>query len=86
MGGVINPAEQKRIDDLNNAMWNKLDHLIHQVFEQNPQGQELLELWKDSLIMHPSVTASSTQFEAGIAEGKKEFIRNLILTIRTVEG
>lgn len=86
MGGIINPEEQKRVDDLNNAMWNKLDHLIHQVFEQSPQGKELLQLWKEALIMAPTVTANSTQFQAGIAEGNKEFIRNILLTINKVEG
>lgn len=86
MGGIASPEDQKRVDDLNNAMWNKLDHLIHQVFEQNPQGKELLILWKEALIMAPTVTANSTQFQAGITEGNKEFIRNILLTINKVEG
>lgn len=86
MGGIANPEEQNRINELNNAMWVKLDHLMHQVFEQNPQGKDLLNLWKEALIMDPTVTPNSTQFQAGIAEGKKEFIRNILLTINKVEG
>lgn len=63
---------------------NDLDKLIHQVFDQNEQGKELLKIWKEALIMSPTVTANSTQFQCGIAEGKKEFIRNILLTIKSV--
>ena len=65
---------------------NKLDYLIHQVFEQNPLGKELLTIWKEALIMKPTVTPHSTQFQVGIEEGKKEFIRKVCLTITKVEG
>jgi hypothetical protein len=86
MGGVNDPAELARIEAENEQMWNKTDQIIHQVFEQHPQGKELLNIWKEALIMAPTVTPNSTQFEAGIAEGKKEFIRNICLTIKSVEA
>jgi len=68
------------------AMWDKLESLIHQVFEQNQQGKELIEIWKETLIMAPTVTANSTAYQCGIAEGKKEFIRNIYLTIQKIES
>lgn len=70
----------------NEVLFEKLDKLIHKVFAQNQDGAELLALWKESLIMTPTVTPNSTQFQAGIAEGNKEFIRNVYLTIQKMEG
>lgn len=59
--------------------------LIHRVFEQTEAGQELLTKWTKDLIMTPSVHAQSTQFEAGLAEGGKQLIRNIIIAIKSVE-
>lgn len=86
MIGIPNPEESAKIKVENEAMWSKIDNLIHQVFKQNPQGKELLTIWKEALIMNPTVTPNSTQFQAGIAEGNKEFIRNICLTIKNVES
>lgn len=60
--------------------------LLHKVFKQSDSGQELLAKWKNDLIMVPSVLPHYTQFEAGIAEGAKMFIRNIIAQIETVEN
>ncbi len=86
IGGIANPEELARFEAENNALWVKVDQLIHRVFEQHGPGKELLEIWKETLIMSPTVTDHSTQFQAGIAEGKKEFIRNIYLTIKSIEG
>jgi len=86
IGGIDDPEELARIEAEKEVMWNKIDQLIHQVFEQNPQGKELLTIWKETLITIPTVTPHSTQFQAGIAEGNKEFIRNICLTIKSVEA
>jgi len=86
MGGIADPEELARIKAENEVMWDKLENLIHQVFKQNPQGAELLSIWKEALIMSPTVTPNSTTFQAGIAEGNKEFIRNIYLTIKNVES
>jgi len=86
MGGIADPVELARIKADNSAAWDKLENLIHQVFSQNEQGKELLDIWKEALIMTPTVTANSTQFQAGIAEGRKEFIRGIYLTIKKVES
>lgn len=58
---------------------------VHKVFAQNQDGIELLNKWKHQLIMVPTVQPGSTQFEAGIAEGIKQFVRNLILQIDKIE-
>lgn len=86
IGGIPDREELARIQAANSVMWNKLENLIHQVFEQNPQGKELLTIWKETLIMNPTVTPNSTAFQAGIAEGNKEFIRNIYLTVKKIEG
>lgn len=86
MGGIGDPEELALIEAQKKEMWNKVDQLIHRVFEQNPQGKELLTIWKEALIMAPTVTPNSTQFQAGIAEGNKEFIRNICLTIKSIES
>ena len=62
------------------------NHLLHKVFMQNESGVELLGKWRDSLMMTPTLEGQSTQFEAGLNEGEKRFIRNLIVAIQTVEN
>lgn len=86
MGGIADPEDLRKAEAEKAAMWSKVDNLIHQVFQQNKQGKELLEIWKDALIMRPTVTPNSTAFQVGIAEGNKEFIRNIYLTIKNVEN
>lgn len=75
-------AKQKSI---NIEMQSKLDNLIHRVFKQNKDGAELLSIWKEALILTPTVTPNSTQMQVGIEEGRKEFIRRIYLTIKNVE-
>tara|TARA_R110002096_G_scaffold321591_1_gene515770 strand:+ start:202 stop:474 length:273 start_codon:yes stop_codon:yes gene_type:complete len=85
----FNPLATEDLNGVNSdqqALWDKHNNLIHQVFEQNPQGRELLAAWKETLIFVPTVTPNSTQFEAGIAEGKKTVVREILLAINSVEG
>lgn len=65
---------------------DKLDYLIHQVFVQNQSGAELLERWKETLIMSPTVVPGSPPEVHAINEGLKTFIRNIYLTAKKVEG
>jgi hypothetical protein len=58
---------------------------VHKVFAQNEDGRELLEHWKDSLLMVPSAGPNSTQIEIGIAEGIKQFVRNIIIQTKKFE-
>ncbi len=74
-------AQQDRFKDL----MEKNNILLHKVFVQTEAGVELLNKWRDSLIMTPTLSAESTQFEAGLNEGEKRFIRNLITSIQSVE-
>lgn len=68
-----------------NSLMERNNILLHKVFVQNQDGAELLSKWKDSLIMTPTLAAESTAFEAGLNEGEKRFIRNLITSIQSVE-
>ena len=67
------------------AKARRLDYLIHRVFEQNKEGAELLGIWKEALIMQPTVEAGMDNFEPGIREGQKSFIRGIFITIKKVE-
>ncbi len=82
----LNKEDINRLESEQQQAWDRANNLIHQVFEQNPKGKELLALWKDTLISVPTVTANITQFGAGIAEGKKSVVREIILAIKSVEG
>jgi hypothetical protein len=85
----FNPLDTQALGEVDKdqqALWDKSNELIHQVFKQNPKGKKLLKLWEQSLILVPTVTPNSTQFEAGIAEGKKAVVREILLAINSVEG
>ena len=89
MSKQFNPLDTESLSNVNDeqqAAWDKSNELIHQVFKQNPRGKKLLKLWEQSLILVPTVTPNSTQFEAGIAEGKKTVVREILLAINLVEG
>jgi hypothetical protein len=86
MGGVMDPEAVKLAQAQQEQMWNETEQLIHKVFKQSPNGKKLIAIWKEALIMTPTVTPNSTQFQVGIEEGKREFIRNIYLTIKNVEG
>jgi len=58
---------------------------LHKVFIQNADGVKLLETWKEQLIMVPTLNGDSTQFEAGINEGIKMFVRNIIINCKKIE-
>lgn len=84
--GIQDPELIKKLKAEQEQLWNRVDYLIHRVFAQNKDGRELLETWQKALIMTPTVTEQSTQFQAGIEEGKKTFIRSIYLTIENIEG
>jgi len=68
------------------AEGKRLDYLVHQAFQQNDAGRELLALWKETLIMQPTVQPGIDPVFSAINEGKKEFIRNILLTIERIEN
>ena len=68
------------------ASFERLDYLIHQTFKQTESGAELLEKWTDVLLKAPSAEPGMDQLSIGLVEGKKGFIRNILLTIEKVEG
>jgi hypothetical protein len=86
MGGIMDPEAVKLAQAQQKQMWDEAEQLIHKVFKQSPNGKKLIAIWKEALIMTPTVTPNSTQFQVGIEEGKREFIRNIYLTIKNVEG
>lgn len=71
-----NNEQKKRAD--------RLSHLIYTVFSTD-EGRELLDLWRESLILYPTAQAGMDMVGIGIEEGKKGFIRGIINTLKTRE-
>lgn len=79
-------GKQPEFSDEDKKQFDRLDYLIHKTFAQTDSGKELLEYWKEHLIMSPTCTPSDNDLQIGYNEGTKSFIRNIILTIRKVEN
>lgn len=87
LGTGFDPVEAKAEQKQQEAKHNKIDYLIHQVFKQNEAGAELLAIWVQSaLVMAPTARPGDDLLAIGLEEGKKEFIRKVLLTINKVEG
>ncbi len=69
-----------------NKLQEKSAILLHKVFAQNEDDAELLEKWKNDLLMIPTILPESSQFGAGLTEGGKMFVRNIITQIQSVEN
>ena len=82
---TLDPAEALKQAKEAKVLAEKLDILIHRTFEQHQPGKELLGIWKEALIMQPTAEGGMDQFEVGIREGQKSFIRAIILTIKKIE-
>lgn len=85
IGSDFDPEEIKRHQEELKAKYEQLDYLIHRTFAQTESGAELLKLWVEALQMTADAKPGMDQIEIGIIAGKKEFIRNIILTINRVE-
>jgi hypothetical protein len=83
--GFKDIEETKKLLEEHRTKGEKLDQLIHQVFEQNESGAELLDLWAETLLMMPTANLGDDLLAIGINEGVKQFIRNIKLTVEKVE-
>lgn len=87
LGSGFDPVAEAKQQKEQEANYNKLDYLIHRVFKQSEAGAELLDIWvQNALIMAPTARAGDDLLAIGLEEGKKEFIRKVLLTINKVEG
>ena len=86
LGDTLSPADSLKQQQDFQAKADKLDYLIHKVFEQSEDGQQLLELWHNTLIMTPTADAGMDSIAIGINEGYKRFIRGILLTVKKVEN
>lgn len=85
IGGIADPEDVAKQAAVDREKWDRMEYLIHKVFSQNEDGAVLILQWKEALIMTPTVTEQSTQFQAGMREGEKSFIRNILLTIENID-
>lgn len=84
-GIITDPKEIERIKKAQELHYNRIDYLIHKVFQQTEEGRELLEIWTDEALMRPTAEAGIDMVSVGLNEGRKQFIRNIIMTIKKVE-
>lgn len=80
----IDPKEALAAAQESDKKAQRLDYLIHKVFHQSDEGVELIEIWKQTLIMTPTASPGDDNISIGIAEGYKRFIRGILLTIKRV--
>lgn len=83
-GIVSDPEELEKIKKESESKYNKLDYLVHQTFSQNESGRELLALWQEEALMQP--LSGIDEYSRGKSEGMKQFIRNVIITVRRVNN
>lgn len=81
-GIVATPEEAEKLNKENEAKYNRLDYLVHQTFNQTDSGRELLSLWQEEALMQP--INGIDEYSRGKSEGMKQFIRNVIITVRRV--
>ena len=82
----FDPEEQKKQQEIAEARGQKIDKLIHMTFAQSDAGQDLLEVWSAAIMMRPTAEPGLSDIEIGIREGRKSFLRDIVLTIAKVEG
>lgn len=58
---------------------------VHRVFDSD-DGRELLDLWKHHMLMEPINNMGSDLFNLGRAEGRNQFVRDLLTAIKMAEG
>lgn len=66
--------------------FNNLDRLICRTFVGHPEGEELLALWTEALIHQPVAISGEGLLEIGMREGKHQFVRSIIATIKRMEN
>ncbi len=85
LGADVNTSDAQQQAKELKAKHEKIDYLIHKLFQQNEEGRELLGVWMQSLLFKPCAEPGMDNIEIGINEGYKRFIRNIKLTIDRVE-
>lgn len=60
--------------------------LFHQTYVQNDAGKRVLEIMMKQTLLKPTVRPASSQFEAGIREGRADMVRQILLNIEIAEG
>lgn len=85
-GVITSPEEIEKLQKDNESKYNRIDYLVHQTFSQTDSGKELLELWREDALMLPSCRGGIDMISVGLNEGRKQFVRDILTTIRRVEN
>ena len=59
---------------------------LHRVFSQTEDGKELMIIWENALKMTESHVLGSDLYSLGRTEGRKEFVREIMLAMKQAEG
>lgn len=65
---------------------NDYQKRLHRVFTQTEDGKELMVIWENSLKMTEAHFLGADLYALGRAEGRKEFVREIILAMKQAEG
>ena len=64
---------------------NEYQKLLHQVFIENPQGTKLLDIWLNTALMTEGYFYGKDPYDIGRMEGRKEFVREILLQSQQAE-
>lgn len=81
-------TKHQKVEQLKKRVYEDLNEYhkrIHRVFSTD-DGRDLLEVWRDHLMMEPNDSMGKDLFALGLAEGRKAFIRDLILAMKQAEA
>lgn len=82
----VDSEKMQEIRDAQETEGRDIASLFHQAFAQNDAGKQVLDIFIKESLLKPTVTANSTQFEAGIREGRCDFVRQILLNLELAEG
>lgn len=72
--------DSEPVDEAQKALALEFASRYRRVFD-SPDGKALLDHWIKQTVMQPIVHARATQFEAGIREGRADFVRGILAQI-----
>lgn len=82
----MNVEAAERYNKDQESRGRSLSYLIHRVFKQTEDGQELLSRWREIMEMVAVVEPGLDLGEIGAREGYNRFIRGIIRAIKQVEA
>lgn len=81
----IDSDKIQEIKDAQEVEGREMASLFRQAFTSDA-GKLVLDIMIKQTLLKPTVTPAATQFEAGIKEGRCDFVRQILINIELAEG